>query len=57
MRDAEIPDTDAFEQAQSVTNPVEPLPAAKPRLSDDVPEADAFEQSQPVPLDDEEAPR
>ena len=52
--ESEVPDADAFEQAQEVEPGTEPPPPS-PTHDDEAPEADALEQAQEVPdtADDE----
>lgn len=55
MSESEIPDADALEQAQPVTEPAQPVqPVPRPSDDPEAPEADALEQAQEVPLDDDE---
>ena len=51
--ESEVPDADAFEQAQEV-RPGTEGPAPTPSRDDEAPEADALEQAQVVPADDDE---
>jgi hypothetical protein len=55
MSDQEIPEADAAEQAQPVTEPSGPV--ASPSDDPEAPEADALEQAQSVPVDPEEEAR
>jgi hypothetical protein len=51
----EVPEADAIEQAQPVTDDGDR--SSEPHIDDEVPEADAIEQAQTVPVDDDDEPR
>lgn len=53
MTDREVPEADALEQAQPVTEPEAPTQPV-PDIGPETPVADAIEQAQEVPLDEDE---